>query len=654
METFTPADTGYYYWRVKWLEDPDADWTSDHYESSQIRPFWVGDRPPPGTTSRRDPPGGCVSECLAAEITNETALSDLSAGSTVSVGNFQNAVLPRSVRLPEDVLVDTGEIPVAFLNNIRILVEFENIQINNGLQMYGGKVVAINDVPSISMDSSVVTIGGTPITIPSMSETESQILDAAITSTERLVSLMTNERPIGMPIGFDNEIDGTSYVIGITEMVFKPREAELAAVMRMDIPSLGDHIPALGAKGVCFTPNGLGDEGRLYLHRDWTLTPDESDIQFSFSGCEDGDTTRSTYVEWDCEGYKCMSIRGEVEFPSDMLVKEDADGNILEGEMVVADFGAKTCRGGNWIADIGIEPFQVSGMDGWGFSTIRAYLDCSDIENPPSISFPDNYDKLHLGISPGMSEENAGRLENTWKGFYLAEVMMHAPSDFEHDVLGRAEFGIQNLIIEIGNGGGVTGSVVGRNILAIEDGSVDNLSFSLDSVHISMVQSSIFEGGLKGKIGLPIFAAEDYLNYEGLLAYDPAVGVSFNFNVNVSDTLNMPMWDVAEIYLDLESTIGIERTNGARGLRTSVYTDLSGGLNIIGDLGAGEGGGVPGVDSREYASNILCTIQIAPILILAVFHLPVIKKTRQDSLLTSMILESIYPCQGSVSPSIWP
>ncbi|MCK5371375.1 MAG: hypothetical protein KAQ62_22595, partial [Cyclobacteriaceae bacterium] len=382
--SFTPTDTGYYYWRVKWLENPDAGWDTPYYESSQVRPFWVGNSPPPGTTSRTTPEEGCVSECLSPEITNTTNLSSLTPGSTVNAGKFQMNVIEVTGSAGAR-FTGTGEIRIPYLNNLRVSVSFENISINNAMELFSGKIVAINDVPSISMDTTGIMIGGQRVSVPSMSETEAEILDAAITSTERLVSMMTDDRAIGMPIGLDNEIDGVSYVIGITEMTFKPRKAQLTAVMRVDIPSVGKYIPALGAKDVCFTPGGLGDEGRLYLHRDWTMTPEDSDVQFSFSGVESGDTTRATYVEWDCQGYKCMAIRGNVEFSTDMIVKEGADGEIIEGENVRANFGVKTCRGGNWIAEIGIDAFQIKGADGWGFHSATAYLDFSDIENPPSM-----------------------------------------------------------------------------------------------------------------------------------------------------------------------------------------------------------------------------------------------------------------------------
>ena len=83
-------------------------------------------------------------------------------------------------------------------------------------------------------------------------------------------------------------------------------------------------------------------------------------------------------------------------------------------------------------------------------------------------------------------------------------------------------------------------------------------------------------------LGLPIFAEDDYLNYEGLLVYSSDT-FGIEFNVNVSDTLNVPMW-VADMFLTPESVIGITHRSGSEGIKTYVYTDLSGGIDITGDL----------------------------------------------------------------------
>ncbi|MCK5208138.1 MAG: hypothetical protein KAQ79_08960, partial [Cyclobacteriaceae bacterium] len=64
-----------------------------------------------------------------------------------------------------------------------------------------------------------------------------------------------------------------------------------------------------------------------------------------------------------------------------------------------------------------------------------------------------------------------------------------------------------------------------------------------------------------------------------------------------TDTLNVPMWQ-AEMFLAPESTIGITHKSGSEGTKTYVYTDLTGGIDIVGDFLSSDGGGVPGVEFK--------------------------------------------------------
>src|SRR5262249_27308458 len=146
---------------------------------------------------------------------------------------------------------------------------------------------------------------------------------------------------------------------------------------------------SLGVADLCITPGGLGDEGRLYLPRDFVVVQ-EGETQFAFKGAEASDTTHSTYVSWDCRGFKCMQVRGEVTFPRDMLVPDNDDGTVGTGN-VKGLFGVKVCRGDDWMAMITIDPFQVAGLEGWGWNPSNAWLDFSDRENPPDFHLPTGY-----------------------------------------------------------------------------------------------------------------------------------------------------------------------------------------------------------------------------------------------------------------------
>src|SRR5690606_15910516 len=242
-----------------------------------------------------------------------------------------------------------------------ILVEFSNVQVNAAGKIFAGTVRAKAD-REFNTEDIPSRIGQ----VLGMSESEARTLNGFLNDGERLVSAFTGSREIGMPIGLDREIDGHRYVIGIMNMEFTPERATADALMSLDFPEFGEHVLALGAKDLCITPGGLGDEGRLYLARDWVVVQ-EGETQFAFKGVESADTTQATYVSWDCRGFKCMQVRGEVTFPRSMLVPDNADGTIGEGN-VKGLFGVKACRGNNWIAHITFDPFQVKGLAGWGWN----------------------------------------------------------------------------------------------------------------------------------------------------------------------------------------------------------------------------------------------------------------------------------------------
>ena len=85
-----------------------------------------------------------------------------------------------------------------------------------------------------------------------------------------------------------------------------------------------------------------------------------------------------------------------------------------QGEgFVKGSFSFKACRGNNFMAMITIDPFQVAGVDGWGWVGSNAWLDLSDLENPPGFTFPESYgDSALAAVTAGC--EIPGR-DFTWK-----------------------------------------------------------------------------------------------------------------------------------------------------------------------------------------------------------------------------------------------
>lgn len=558
------TEEGTYYWRIKWLTDP-ADTVSEAYSISPIWNFTIGEPASPTPGIVEETPADCVSECLMAEITDETAVA-IEVNTTIKMGKF-NMKVTSITGSGSNQYSGEGEIAISFLNNVKVKVAFTNIKANAAGQIFTGKAKAMDDLPHISADSVSTIVNGLPVSIPDFNEAQSDAIEEVFETGERLVSVIGGSRPMGMPLGFDKEIDDYRFVIGITEMHFLPRKADITAVARIDIPALGEKLPAFGAKGVCITPGGLGDEYALYLARDHEIVT-AGDFKFVFNGNMAGDTTKASYIEFDCTGFKCVRLAGTVTIPGDKLIAENDDRTINEEGHVEGTFAFKGCRGKNFIGSIGFSAFQIKGMKGWGFKPITAYLDWSDIENPPGFAFPENYDVARLSDST---------LLNTWKGFYLKELSMHAPLEFDKKIAGDVSVNVENVIID---GSGITGSVNVRNLVDYDDGEVEGWAFSLDSIGFGVVQGNFTGGGFKGKLGTPIFNEEDFLHYNAALIYVDD-SVNYNFRVFAKDTLGMDIWK-AKVTLHPDSQILFK---GGTNVETELSMDLNGTVTIEGDVG---------------------------------------------------------------------
>ncbi len=558
------TEEGTYYWRIKWLKTP-GDLTSEAYSISPVWNFNIGTPPPGTTTPPEETPAECISECLNPEITDETAVA-VANGATVKIGKF-NMLIKSISSSGTNTYSGEGEIQISFLNNVKVKVAFTNIKANVASQVFAGKAKAMDDLPHISAESVSTLVNGLPVSIPDFNEAQSDAIEEVFETGERLVSVIGGSRPMGMPLGFDKEIDDYRFVIGITEMNFLPLKADITAVARVDIPALGEKLPAFGAKDVCITPGGLGDEYALYLARDHEIVS-AGDFTFKFSGNISGDTTKASYIEFDCTGFKCVRLAGEVTIPSDKLVAEKDDRTIDEDGHVKGTFAFKGCRGKNYIGSIGISAFQIKGMKGWGFKPITAYLDWSDLENPPGFTFPEGYE---------FGSEEEPRLANTWKGFYLKELSMHAPKEFDKNIAGDVSVNVQNVIID---NTGFTGTVNIRNLIDYDDGEVEGWAFSLDSIGFGVIQNTNISGGFKGKLGTPIFDDDDYLSYNAALTFVRDT-LNYNFRVYAKDTLNMDIWK-AKVTLNPDSQILFK---GGTTVETELSMDLNGTVSIEGDLG---------------------------------------------------------------------
>lgn len=562
--SYNANDTGWYYWRVKWLSNPD-DSISDAYRVSDIFRFYVRGEARRDTT--RPTPSSCIASCEAPPITNRTAVTTAMVGSDLQIGLFTLRVT--EIRWTGETAEGRGTIRVPFLR-APIRVNFRNIKINNEGRIFEGTVNAEYDNQSI-VPSSLTSPGRA---ISTLNESEIRNLYEYVNQETRRITSFFGDNPIGLPIGLDKIVEGRRYTIAIVGLDFKVDKAELNAMVALDFPELHGWI-GLGAKEICFHPNGLGGlgQGMLYLPNDVDLVW-SSDITVRLKRTQFSDDYRTisdsgTYVRWDCSGFLSLGISGEIRFSRNLLV-EDRDEGTISSDTIIASFNTTIRRHNNWIASLTFNhPFQINGVNGFGFQIQEAWLDFSDIDNPLGFTHP-----------------GGGGNNPTWKGLYLRRALFKLPSHFRStsSTSQRINFGVNNLIFDRN---GFTASFRSENILNLSDGNLDGWRFSIDTIYFDMVNSAFRRAGFNGKIQTSF--TDSSFAYNSVLSRDTSGEFSYNFIIHPQSRVNANIWLAT---LELVGTSRISITIDRSGI--SARAVLNGNMSINTDL--------PGIGRTSFTS----------------------------------------------------
>jgi len=309
-----------------------------------------------------------------------------------------------------------------------------------------------------------------------------------IRETGNFVKQLDEQSLFDLPVGISKTIGNIEYTIGIASMELKTTHAELEAYMEFTTPQNGKTLTFM-AKGIKFTKEGgiVGDAS-LVLVADYGINFNADKTQLILKGGMEGS---GTFITMDCDGFKEMGIDAEVKFSRDMLVPENANGEIQEGN-VTGSFKTQLSDWNDLVVQISLPDFQVTKMDGVGFSVKDAVFDFSDLRNAPAVKFPENYE------STQMLPDNP----NLWRGFYLRELAVRLPSQFEtKDGTGRTSFEAYDLLID---NMGFSGTVIAKNLINADNGDMNGWAFSIDSLGIEIQANQLKQAGFNGDIIIPI------------------------------------------------------------------------------------------------------------------------------------------------------
>lgn len=366
---------------------------------------------------------------------------------------------------------------------------------------------------------------------------EGRALMEEVRSAQRYITSLDEAASVKLPVGLKTYVSGINYDIAIYAIRLLPTHAEVDVYLEFEVPTNGQ-VLMFKAKGIKFTKKGgiVGD-GKLELLGDYAINFNGDKVQLILKG---GQQNSGTYAVMNCDGFKELGIDAEVKFSRDLIRPEQPDGSIGAGN-VTTTFKTVMTGWNDLVVQLDLPPFQVKGLDGVGFQARQVVFDFSEIRSVPNVRFPEGYQ------SPEVLSGNP----NLWKGFYMRELYVQLPTQFETKDGGRKSFEAYDVIID---NMGVTGTFIGKNLIPLEQGTMRGWAFSLDSLGIGLQANELREAGFIGDIVIPIASKDTPFNYNALI--NP--GGNYLFSVSPEKDLSFPLWQAGQVeiyeasYLDIK------------------------------------------------------------------------------------------------------
>jgi hypothetical protein len=315
----------------------------------------------------------------------------------------------------------------------------------------------------------------------------------------------------------------------------------LNAAIVFPLPWLGpgQHL-GIGAREICFSPNGLGRAVELYLARDLGYRASGTSWAINFKAPQEArggmPPDSGTYVRFGCAGFEFLRVALEVEFPRSWMVPVPDDGS----SPVRLRFTTTVRSTGDFIATARMNRFSPAGAPGFEMQCDNVVLDFSDRDNPEGIQFPSGY---------------GGETSSRWQGFYLGTLSVQLPAQLSTFSGGPPQISLRHMIIDRS---GVNFRALATSVISYPNGNFGGWGASIDTIELAVVNSSLQSGRMGGRFKLPV--SDSPIRYSAILR-DTSGRIRFEFTLQPSGTINLPLW-VASLDIDSTSWVRLEAGSG--------------------------------------------------------------------------------------------
>lgn len=438
-------------------------------------------------------PCGNLPNVIIANSTPDNKDASEYVGNYIKVGHFKMKVLQASGS--SSSLTGNGSIVVPWLKT-PIAVEFKNIKINSDTVMFQGEVYSEKDQTPDPWPYmwGVNVVGNFNWTVSQIKKLNNWLHNKlsgwpAVNKLvkdfdlNQMVQNYTNN-PLKLPLGFNN-IKG--HTIAISEMKFEPTTAKLNCLAIFPVE---DDTLAFKGSEIIFDPAGPKSyQGELSLIEDVSIVgniPNGDSYELVIkkkTGKSVYGLPKGTYINWDCEGFNTLNLDCDILFPRSWLIPSPDDG-----QRARANFAISIEHWEDILVKTSLKRCKIVGSSEIEIEIKEMWFDNSVSVNPASLVFPSNYPQ-NLTQGPDFT------------GFFVNNAIIYLPKKIFS--LGNDSITIQigNLII---NKHGITGNIAAVNLAQFNLGKINSLTASIDSLKLVLLNSSITEAYLKGKIVLPI------------------------------------------------------------------------------------------------------------------------------------------------------
>jgi len=250
-----------------------------------------------------------------------------------------------------------------------------------------------------------------------------------------------------------------------------------------------------------------------------------------------GDNTN--FVEWDCNGFKAINLHGIFAFSEGLLIPVDTTKTKVtsEFEVYINDIN-------NIVTDVSFPSFYVKGAKDFTFTVENAALDMSDYLNPPTITFPTNYNQDRSTL---------------WRGFYIRDFRIGFPKELTSPGNNPKEIYARDMLIDES---GVSGNFGVDNLLYLNEGDMNGWDFSVENINLEFTSNKVTGGGMEGAIVVPPLDRKEF-GYAALISPSATSDkADFSFTVQTNDSATISAFK-ADLDIYPSSKFTIQRSAGS-------------------------------------------------------------------------------------------